>query len=550
MDTQLEERLTSIETRLSRIEQHFYIPPEKPQKISKSPSFQKRNEPEVTSADYSHFEFLVSKPGNWLGLIAIICFVFAAGFIIKLSIDTGWLTPARQIGLSYLLGLVLIGAGLALLYSDRAYASLLPGAGMIVLYLTTFAAHQFYSLISFETGIFVTCIVSAICIWLYLKIRHDAYAIIAAAGVYLAPLALEFRTEAVFSLYFFIVCSFAFATISIWVRSRALTMIAGYLSILVTGYIGLNLKQDALLCVILPIHFLIFSIGTYLYSLKTREPLTERESWSFFPVLLLFYVLEYNFLYRIHPNLAPWISLLFAALLITLYLGAEKWFPKQSLNSQPMILAFASIVAFHAVYLELLPNDVRPWLFIAITIGFATLPIRFLNINNFYKYLIPILAVLIILVLEYVSMIHHLLDGKLELHWMLVALASVASLWFLIIAKDYEISKKDEYGYAILSFAHILAITAFYRLTIDLSSLAVSASWLLYAIAVIAFAYYRKDKVMALSALVVLSFAAGKALLYDAASAPTIVRILCLLLTGAVLYGAGYLMRKITQWKA
>lgn len=54
---------------------------------------------------------------------------------------------------------------------------------------------------------------------------------------------------------------------------------------------------------------------------------------------------------------------------------------------------------------------------------------------------------------------------------------------------------------------------------------------------------------MAKSALFVLGFAAGKALLYDAASAPTVVRIGCLLLTGAVLYGCGLLMRKIAHWK-
>ena len=51
------------------------------------------------------------------------------------------------------------------------------------------------------------------------------------------------------------------------------------------------------------------------------------------------------------------------------------------------------------------------------------------------------------------------------------------------------------------------------------------------------------------SAMLVLGFAAGKALLYDAASAPTTIRILCLLLTGAALYGSGFLIRKISGWK-
>ncbi len=75
-----------------------------------------------------------------------------------------------------------------------------------------------------------------------------------------------------------------------------------------------------------------------------------------------------------------------------------------------------------------------------------------------------------------------------------------------------------------------------------------SASWLIYAVAVMVLAFARRDEVMAKSALIVLALAAGKALLYDAAAAPTVVRILCLLLTGVVLYGCGLLMRRIGSW--
>lgn len=92
-------------------------------------------------------------------------------------------------------------------------------------------------------------------------------------------------------------------------------------------------------------------------------------------------------------------------------------------------------------------------------------------------------------------------------------------------------------------------MSALYQLTEDVSSLAVSASWLFYAVAVMGFAFIRKDELMAKSALLVLAFAAGKALLYDAASAPTTIRIFCLLLTGAVLYGCGFFMRRIAHWK-
>jgi hypothetical protein len=101
----------------------------------------------------------------------------------------------------------------------------------------------------------------------------------------------------------------------------------------------------------------------------------------------------------------------------------------------------------------------------------------------------------------------------------------------------------------LLVIAHLLAILGLWRLTSDINSLAVSASWLSYAVCVMVFSYKRKDPVMARSALLILTLAAGKTLLFDAAAAATIVRILCLLLTGLVLYGSGLLIRKTKEWR-
>jgi hypothetical protein len=142
-------------------------------------------------------------------------------------------------------------------------------------------------------------------------------------------------------------------------------------------------------------------------------------------------------------------------------------------------------------------------------------------------------------------MLSHLLDQN-DLSWVFISLAALASMW-IVIAKSENV--RDRFGAALLGAAHFLAIMALYRLTDDIGSLAVSASWLFYGVAVICFAFARKDQLIARSAVFVLAFAAGKALLYDAASAPTLVRILCLLMTSVVLYGCGFFMRKMAAWK-
>jgi hypothetical protein len=540
----IEQRLAAIETRLSRLEAGSAPTP-----VRHAPPPPPLGAVRVSDAPKPHFVLEENqRPGNWLGIIAVICFVLAAGFIVKLSIETGWLTPGRQIVMAALLGFGLIGAGFTLLNTDRAYASLLPGAGVIVLYLTAFAAHRYYELISFEAALAFTTVISAGCIWLYTQIRHDAYAITAAAGVYVAPVLLGLNASSMFSLYYFVLCSVAFAAISVWVRSRTLTLVSSYLAMLMSGVIGLSIGEELTVALLLAAHFLIFSVGTYLYTTHTKEPLGVREAWSFLPVLLIFYAVEYHLISDINEHLAPWMSLIFAGVLIGLYLSAKTYFP-DGLGSRALISSFATIVAFHSIYIELLPDALHPWLFVLLMLAFTFGPFNAVSIPRTPLNSLPLYAVLAILVLEYLNILSHLMDSARG-QWLLVGLAALASLWVALAKGEEKLAAKPVYGHALLGAAHVLGVVALYELTHETGSLAVSASWLFYGVGVILFAFARKDEVMAKSALFVLAFAAGKALLYDAASAPTIVRIFCLLLTGAVLYGCGLFMRQIGSWNA
>ncbi|MFC3909553.1 DUF2339 domain-containing protein [Legionella dresdenensis] len=527
----ISKRLQAIEERLARLETALNLP------VAHS-----ANRPITETAAETKS---VERHGNWLGMIAVICFILAAGFIIKLAIDSGWLTPVRQIGLALCFGGVLIGSGFLLLSSDKPYASLLPAAGVIVLYLTVFAAHRLYFLITFHAGLGFTSLVSGVCIWLYLRLRHDIFSIIVALGAYLAPITLDLRDDTLFSLYYFLICSCTFATLSIWVKSRSLTAIAAYLAILITGLIGFNLQQDEFIAVVLALHFLVFAIGTYFYSQQNKQPMTEKEAWSLFPVLVIFYAMEYFYINRALPGLAPWFSIAFAMILMGLYLSARKWFAEQLVSSQSLIMAFSTLVFFHSVYLELLPDNLKPWLFSFFVISLAVLPSSTWTGRKRLPYLVPGLAVIIILAIEYINILLHLF-GDSDPYWAIVAAVSFGSLWGMLLRQRNTLKGKEDYGWILLAAAHILGLSACYQL-VD-SSLAVSALWLFYAMVVIGFGYYRKDRLITRSALLILAAAAAKALLYDAASTPTVVRILCLLLTGMVLYGCGFLLRKTAQW--
>lgn len=484
--------------------------------------------------------------GNLLGIVGVICFVLAAGFIIKLSLDSGWLTPPRQVGLALMFGLGLVVAGFALMGADREYASYLPAAGIIVMYAAVFAAHRLHNLLPFESAISLSAMVSGLCVWIYTRIREDIYPVTAAVGSYCAPAILGLGAGSVFAVYYYLLCSTGFAVISIWVKSRTLTVVAGYLAMLMTALAGLTLKDDRLAATMLGLNFIILSAGVYFYTVQNKTPLTERESSSLLPALLFFYAMEYYFIDRLLPGVAPWLSLGFAGLLLVLYLAAKARFPEGKMGSEGMILAFITVVCFHSFYLELLPTGARPWMFVAIT-AFFCIPDVKLRGGAGGAWRIPALGLMAVMAIEFFSMISHLLMGTGGT-WLPVSLFSVAALWILIYFRGDDLAGTDGYG-PLLGAAHLLAVLGLYRLTKDAGSLHVSVSWLIYAVGVITYAFSRKDETLARSAVFVLAFAAGKALLYDAANAPTVVRIVCLLLTGAALYGSGFFLRKIAGWK-
>ncbi|HEY8278796.1 MAG TPA: DUF2339 domain-containing protein [Bdellovibrionota bacterium] len=540
-DHELERRLDRIETRLDALENALG----KPVAQKQAPVPPKVTRPAPSPAVKSAKPETEASSGNLLGAVGMICVLFAAAFTIKLAIDSGWLTPERQLGLAAVLAFGLIGVGLHLLESDRAYASLMPATGVVILYFTVFAAHRFHQLIDFEAALAGTSCVSLVSLWIYARIRHDIYPVAAAVGSYVAPFLFSLGTVSDFSLYYLLLCSLSFALISIWVESRTLTLVAAYLAIATTTLVGGQLQDPQTLAWILPLHFLIFAGGTLLYSVQAKKGLTETEAWSFFPLLLFFYAAEYFFLRQVTPTMAPWFSLGFAVVLIGLYLLAKNSAAGASLHSSGMILAFATVVFFHSFYLTILPEDMRPYLFVLIVLGFAFLPSKKGASGNF---LVPKFAAAAILLTEYFRMAQILLSrNDAGWNWIILSLISSGALYVLFLLREGE--KEESPGLFILSAAHGLAVLALYRIAYDTGSLAVSGSWLAYSIAVLGAGLARKDRVMVRSSMLPLAFAAGKALLYDVSSAAAPVRIVCLLVTGAVLYACGFLIRKTESWK-
>ena len=86
---------------------------------------------------------------DWLNYVGIGLFLFGVAFLLRYTVEQGWVGPTVRVGLGALLGTGLLGAGLRLSRPRRRLRQVLLGGSGATFYATLFAAHQLYGLVSY-----------------------------------------------------------------------------------------------------------------------------------------------------------------------------------------------------------------------------------------------------------------------------------------------------------------------------------------------------------------------------------------------------------------
>ena len=144
--------------------------------------------------------------GNVPVKVGVVVVLFGVGFFIKYAIDNDLFTfPvwARLAALA-LFGLVMVGVGWRLREEREVYALSLQGGGLGVLYLTTYAAFEFYALLP-ATAAFAAMVVVTAAAGLAAVVQNSRTLIVlGVAGGFLAPLLAATEADnhvALFSYY-------------------------------------------------------------------------------------------------------------------------------------------------------------------------------------------------------------------------------------------------------------------------------------------------------------------------------------------------------------
>jgi uncharacterized membrane protein len=173
---------------------------------------------------------LAGRSEQWLGRVGIAFVVLAFAFLLKLSFDRGWITPALRLASGFGAGAALLLIGLRLEPARRRLAQVLLGGAVALFYLVGFAGFQLYGLLPFWVALSLMTTTTVLSIALSDRQDHPLLAVIGVAGGLATPFLLSTGSNDMGALA-------AYASL-VLLGGGAVQLHRGWMSLLLTLLVG------------------------------------------------------------------------------------------------------------------------------------------------------------------------------------------------------------------------------------------------------------------------------------------------------------------------
>ncbi len=485
-------------------------------------------------------------PTTILGWTGVTSVVLAAVYLIRLAIDSGWLTPIRQIGLAALSGVGLVVIGLALRRFASRYAGLLPAGGIVILYLSTYGAHLYYPLLDEMGALALVVLISLSALWLGKTFESDLYVLFAAVGSYAAPFLLQnLRGDIGDLVIYFSAWNLVFCLYAVRFRNRIVYLLALYLALISFDVIWKTTASNEWIAAMVFqfIQFFLFSGFAVVYSIRDNAPMREEAALAHLPPLLVFYAIQYALLKEHLPSYAPWVALSSLGFLAGCYGVARRYLGEIPEAGKLLVSGYAALVLFHAGYLESVPGAWAPWLAFVLVLAALSLLTREDGGSVGWPLL---LAFGLVFVINFLRIATHIgaedVPGKNVLAVLYTAELYLA--YYLIRSHPSIAFMKEPLLYA----GHISAMAAAVHMFDN--RFAISCAWGLVALGCLTTSLKVEDKTLGQSSLLVFAASAAKLFLYDLSGSAPLVRIASLLALGGIFYLGGWLYQRVNTLPA
>ena len=507
--------------------------------------------------------------GNWLARIGALALVIGVGFFLKFAFDNNWIGPTGRIVLGIIGGLILLLGGHFWRKKYPTLAQALSGAGIGILYLSVFAAYAVYSLMSFFATFGFLLLVSVASAGLALLYNSMALAVIGILGAFIAPTLLKVspagagaavinQSEQTFWLLaYVVVVDIGVLVLSAFRNWRWFTLLAmlGSLSIFGMWYdgIGYRLSLSSTLGWLTGI-FLIFVAATTLFHIVWRRTAQPFDEIVMTANAAAYFGISYGLLWGDHRVWLGGFSVLLAVLYGLLAYAVLKR-GAENVNLSYFALSIALIFLTVAVPVQL--GD-RAWTTIAWAAEGAVLvwlsfTLR-LPLLRYYSY-----AIFFITAgrLFFFDQLVYLPTYKPILNERFLAFAvSIAAFYlagYFIHQKREMIAETEK---QVLSIYPIFFVAANFFTVWVLSaevvnyfdtSLALTALWAIYAVALLVVGMIRRWRSVRLWALALLAIPILKVFLWDVFTLKQLYRIIAFVGLGILLLVMAYLYHRYSE---
>ena len=180
---------------------------------------------------------------QWIGqrvllAVGVVALILAAGYLLRLSFDRGWISPVMRCIGGAGAGLIVGALGWRLHPRYRTYGAALIGCGAAIIYLSVWAAARLYGVVPPTTGILSLALVSVSLAMIAYAIDVEALGATAAVGAFFAPLLLGRNNADADLLLLYLACMAAGLGFVAARRSWRLTMFVVALSFFGVAYAG------------------------------------------------------------------------------------------------------------------------------------------------------------------------------------------------------------------------------------------------------------------------------------------------------------------------
>ena len=132
---------------------------------------------------------------QWIGqrvllAVGVVALILAAGYLLRLSFDRGWISPVMRCIGGALSGIVVGAVGWRLQPRYRTYGAALVGCGAAIIYLSVWSAARLYGVLPPATALFALALVSVALAMIAYAINVEALGTTAALGAFFAPILL------------------------------------------------------------------------------------------------------------------------------------------------------------------------------------------------------------------------------------------------------------------------------------------------------------------------------------------------------------------------